>query len=510
MKKRNIFISLILAAGLLSSCGNANKDVSTKNKEEVTQTADRPLKLAMFTEIDSLDPFNATAGDTKTVMDQVFDGLFDVDEDGNLVSDLSESYEVSDDGLTYDFKLKDGVKFHNGKDFSAEDVYYTYDLLAGLSSGEPLSSSFSQIESMDLVSDSEIKINLKEKNNSFIYLNTQPIVQKDYEDNQTHPVGTGPFEFVSYTPGEGMKLKRFDDYHNKDHIAKFEEVEILRIADRQTLIMVMNNKDIDLALGLTADELEQINETSDIYSSPQNLVQLLGLNNEFEPFSNEKVREAISHAVNKDEIIETAADGMASKLYSAFSPALKDYYNDLGEQYPYDVDKARELLKEAGYENGFDLTITVPSDYKYHMDTAELIQAQLEQIGIRVTLDPIEFSTWLTKVYKEKDYEASVCGFIGYVDPIRVLDRYLSTNDKNFINYENPDFDKAIEDALVADSDEDLAENIKDAQEIMAKDAASVFLTDPDNNRALNNELTGLKSYPVQKVNLEDIEKKND
>ena len=499
-----------MAVGLLSSCGNANKDASTKNKEEVTQTADKPLKLAMFTEIDSLDPFNATAGDTKTVMDQVFDGLFDVDEDGNLVSDLSESYEVSDDGLTYDFKLKDGVKFHNGKDFSAEDVYYTYDLLAGLSSGEPLSSSFAQIESMDLVSDSEIKIKLKEKNNSFIYLNTQPIVQKDYEDNQTHPVGTGPFEFVSYTPGEGMKLKRFDDYHNKDHIAKFEEVEILRIADRQTLIMAMNNKDIDLALGLTADELEQINETSDIYSSPQNLVQLLGLNNEFEPFSNEKVREAISHAVNKDEIIETAADGMASKLYSAFSPALKDYYNDLGEQYPYDVDRARELLKEAGYENGFDLTITVPSDYKYHIDTAELIQAQLEQIGIRVTLDPIEFSTWLTKVYKEKDYEASVCGFIGYVDPIRVLDRYLSTNDKNFINYENPDFDKSIEDALVADSDEDLAENIKDAQEIMAKDAASVFLTDPDNNRALNNKLKGLKSYPVQKVNLEDIEKKND
>lgn len=513
MKKTNIFAGLTLAAVLLSACGNQSKNESeneTSKTTEVVETSNKPLRVAMFTEIDSLDPFNATAGDTKTMMDQVFDGLFDVDEDGNLVPDLAESYEISEDGLTYDFKLKEGVKFHNGEDFSADDVYYTYDLLAGLTSGEPLSNSFSQIESLEKVSDSEIKIKLKEKNNSFIFLNTQPIVKKDYEDNQTHPVGTGPFEFVSYTPGEGMKLKRFNEYHNKDHVAKFEEVEILRIADRQTLVMAMNNKDIDLAMGLTADEINQVSESIDVYNSPQNLVQLLGLNNDVAPLDDPKVREAISYAVNKDEIIDTAAEGKASKLYSAFSPALKDYYNDLGELYPYNVEKAKELLKEAGYEDGFDLTITVPSDYKYHMDTAELIQAQLGEVGIRVTLDPIEFSTWLTKVYKDKDYEASVCGFIGYVDPIRVMDRYVSTNDKNFINYENADFDQAIENALTTDSDEDLAESIKDAQAIMAEDAASVFLTDPDNNRALNNELEGLKSYPVQKINLEDIEKKND
>lgn len=507
MRKRNIFAILALTASLLTSCSNADKNA---DKKESVDTNNKPLKVAMFTEIDSLDPFNATAADTKTVMDQVFDGLFDVDEDGNLVPDLCESYEISDDGLTYDFKLKDNVKFHNGKDFSADDVYYTYDLLAGLTSGEPKSSNFTQIESMDVVSKNEIKVKLKEKSNSFIFLNTQPIVQKDYEDNQSKPIGTGPFEFVSYTPGEGMKLKRFDDYHNKDHLAKVENVEILRIADRQTLVMAMNNEDIDLASGLTADELEQIDNSCDIYSSPQNLVQVLGLNNAVAPFDNEKVREAVCYAIDKDEIIDTAAAGKASKLYSAFSPALKDYYNDLGELYPYDVDKAKDLLKQAGYEDGFDLTITVPSDYKYHMDTAELIQAQLAKAGINVTLDPIEFSTWLTKVYKDKDYQASVCGFIGYVDPIRVVDRYVSSNEKNFINYKSDDFDKSIEDALTTDNDEQLSKDIKDAQEIMAKDAASVFLTDPDNNQALNKRLTGLKSYPVQKLNLEDIEEKND
>ena len=114
MKKRNVLLALALSCIMFTSCGKAD------NKTEEND-ASKPLKVAMFTEIDSLDPFNATAGDTKTIMDQVFDGLFDVDEDGNLVPDLCESYEISEDGLTYDFKLKEGVKFHNDKDFTADD-----------------------------------------------------------------------------------------------------------------------------------------------------------------------------------------------------------------------------------------------------------------------------------------------------------------------------------------------------------------------------------------------------
>lgn len=504
MKKRNVLLALALSCIMFTSCGKAD------NTTNENADSSKPLKVAMFTEIDSLDPFNATAGDTKTIMDQVFDGLFDVDEDGNLVPDLCESYEISEDGLTYDFKLKEGVKFHNDKDFTADDVYYTYDILAGLTSGEPKSSKFAQIESMEVVSPTEIKIKLKEKSNSFIFLNTQPIVQKDYADNQTKPVGTGPFEFVSYTPGEGMKLKKFENYHRKDHLANFDDVEIIRIADRQTLVMALNNKDVDLATGLTNDELSQIEEVCDIHSFPQNLIQVLGLNNAVAPFDDVRVRQAISYAIDKDEIINTAAGGRATKLYSNFSPALKEYFNDMGEKYPYDPEKAKELLKEAGLENGFSVKLTVPSDYKYHMDTAELIQAQLGKVGIDVTIDPIEFSTWLSKVYKDKDYEATVSGFVGYVDPIRVIDRYVSTNDKNFINYKSEAYDAAIEAAQSADTKEDIAKNVKDAQEFMAEDAGSVFLTDPDNNQAINKDLEGLKSYPVQKLNLEDIKKKND
>ena len=506
MKKSKTLFTLLIAGALMASCGGAKE--SNDGGKDNTKTAERPLTVVMATEIDSLDPFNATAGDTKTVMDQIFDGLLDVDEDGNLVPDLAESYEISEDGLTYTFKLKEGVKFHDGSDFSADDVYYTYDKLSGLSSGEPMSSKFSVIKEMEVISPTEIKMTLDAVNNSFIYLQNQPIVKKEYEDNQTKPLGTGPYKFVSYTPGEGMVMERFDDYHRKDHVAKIKQVNVVRIADNQALVMALNNGEVDLASKLTADELEQVSESTDSYSHPQNLVQLLGLNNKVKPFDDIRVRQAIAHAIDKDELIEAAAGGKASKIYSSFSPALKDFYNDLEEMYPTDVEKAKELLAEAGYPDGISFTMTVPSDYKFHMDTAELIQAQLKKAGINATIDPIEFSTWLDRVYKDRDYETTIAGFIGYTDPIRVLDRYVSTNDKDYLNYESEEYDKAISNAMETLDRDELIKNVKDAQEIIARDCAAVFLQDPNDNIVLNNQYTGLKTYPVQKLNLEDVTNK--
>lgn len=502
MKKSKTLFALLLAGLVLTSCGGEGQSGKDKNE---TKTAERPLTVAMSTEIDSLDPFNATAGDTKTIMDQIFDGLLDVDEDGNLVGDLAESYEISDDGLTYTFKLKEGVKFHDGSDFSADDVYYTYDKLSGLSSGEPMSSKFSVIKEMEVVSPTEIKMTLDAVNNSFIYLQTQPIIKKDYEDNQTKPIGTGPYKFVSYTPGEGMVMERFDDYHRADHVAKIKQVNVVRVADNQALVMAINNKEVDLASKLTADELEQVKESTDSYSHPQNLVQLLGLNNKVKPFDDIRVRQAIAYAIDKDELIEAVAGGKATKIYSSFSPALKDYYNELEEMYPTNVEKAKELLAEAGFPDGISFKMTVPSDYKFHMDTAELVQAQLKKSGINATIDPIEFSTWLDRVYKERDYETTICGFIGYTDPIRVLDRYVSTSDKDYLNYVSEDYDKAISAAMETLDRDELIKNVKDAQEIITKDCAAVFLQDPNDNIVLNNDYTGLKTYPVQKLNLEDI-----
>lgn len=506
MKRITLVLTFFLGVLLLAGCSNSKDKAGDSDKKGEENT----LRVAMSTEIDSLDPFKMTAGDTETIMDQVFDGLFDVDTDGSLIPDLAESYSISEDGKTYDFKLKKDVYFHDGKKFGAEDVLYTYDAMAGLTSKEPLSSKFAIIDKIDVIDDLNIRVHLKERQNGFIYLTLRPIVEKDYKDNGTKPIGTGPYEFVSYTPGEGLKLKKFNDYHKKDHIAHFENLEVIRITDRQTMIMALKNKDLDLADRISAEEADQLKDVCTVNNFPQNLVQVMGLNNDFKAFQDKNVRLALNYAIDRDEIIESAAEGKATKLFSSFSPALKEYFEDLGEYYPHDVEKAKALLKEAGYEKGLSFKLTVPSDYKYHMNTAELIQSQLQKVGIEVTIDPIEFSSWLTKVYKDRDYEATVVGFIGYLDPVQILGRYTSQNEKNYINFKSKDFDAAIANAEKSSTKEEEIKNIKKSQKILAEEAASVFIADPDNNQALRNGLTGLKQYPIQKLNLEDVKLENE
>lgn len=506
MKRITLVLTFFLGVLLLAGCSNSRDKAGDSDKKDEENT----LRVAMATEIDSLDPFKMTAGDTETIMDQVFDGLFDVDTDGSLIPDLAESYSVSEDGKTYDFKLKKDVYFHDGKKFGAEDVLYTYDAMAGLTSKEPLSSKFAIIDKIDVIDDLNIRVHLKERQNGFIYLTLRPIVEKDYKDNGTKPIGTGPYEFVSYTPGEGLKLKKFNDYHKKDHIAHFENLEVIRITDRQTMIMALKNKDLDLADRISAEEADQLKDVCTVNNFPQNLVQVMGLNNDLKAFQDKNVRLALNYAIDRDEIIESAAEGKATKLFSSFSPALKEYFEDLGEYYPHDVEKAKALLKEAGYEKGLSFKLTVPSDYKYHMNTAELIQSQLQKVGVEVTIDPIEFSSWLTKVYKDRDYEATVVGFIGYLDPVQILGRYTSQNEKNYINFKSKDFDAAIANAEKSSTKEEEIKNIKKSQKILAEEAASVFIADPDNNQALRNGLTGLKQYPIQKLNLEDVKLENE
>ncbi len=499
MKIKKVILSLALLL-VLTACGKT--DNANKGESEVENDT---VRVAMSTELDGLNPTKITAGDTETVLDQIFDGLFDTDTDGKLVGDLAESYEVSDDGLVYTFKLKQGVKFHNGKDFKAEDVVYTYDLQAGLTSKEPLSTKFTIIKSVEAEDDYTVKVTLNERQNSFIYLTLKAILPKGYEDQDTNPVGTGPYKFVSYVPGEILKLEKFDDYHNKDHIAKIKNLEVIRMKDSQTMLMALQNGEIDVTPGLSSEEADQVMDYADIIEGPQNLVQTFALNNDFGPLKDPKVREALNMAIDRDELIKTVAGGRAAKVFSNFSPALPKYYNDLGEYYKSDKEAAKALLKEAGYENGFDLVCKVPSDYKFHVDTAEFIESELKQVGVNMSIEPIEFSTWIDKVYKGREFEATIIGFVGYLDPDQILGRYVSDNKSNFINFNSAMFDEEMSLANTAKDENEVIEHYKNAQKALVEDHASVFLQDPNIMLAMRKGVSGLKLYPIQKRNFEDL-----
>ena len=522
MKKFLAFLMLSIAMSLvLSACGsdgvseektdsthevNSSNNKSTNEVTEEDTTSEEVIRIAMKSEIDSLDPYLASATDTDIMMNNVFDGLFDTDENGELVPNLATDYTISEDNLTYTFTLVENATFHNGELVTAEDVVYSFSKLAGLDTGEPMSDKWAVVEDVVATGDNEVEVTLKEVDSGFLARTIIAIVPADYEDQATHPIGAGPFKFVERKVAQELILERNDNYYMEDKIPEVAEVRFLLMPDTQTATLAMQSGEIDIIPGIDAQSLLQLGEVVNTIAGPQNMSVIFGLNHAVEPLNDIQVRQAINMAIDKEEIIDTAMQGNATRIDSNFSPAMAFFYEDSVEgYYEYDIETAKDLLAEAGHPDGFDLTMTVPSHAQMYTDTAQIIADQLSQIGINVTLEAVEWSTWLERVYTDFDHESTIIGFTGKIDPYDVLIRFVDGYSRNFINYNNPDYDAAIEQAIKETDDDQRAAYYKEAQTILTEDVASVFLMDPDSTTVMREGLSGLKLYPIGKLNLEDL-----
>lgn len=230
------------------------------------------------------------------------------------------------------------------------------------------------------------------------------------------------------------------------------------------------------------------------------MVQLMALNNSVEPLNNVKVRQAINYAIDKDVIIQTVAEGNGVKLGSNMSPAMKMYYQEgLEKRYEPNAEQAKQLLKEAGYEQGIKLTITVPSNYKFHVDTAQVIAEQLKAVGIQATIKQVEWSSWLEDVYNNAKYEATIVGLTGKLDPHEVLGRYDSKYAKNFFKFSSAEYDALVGKARLEIDPDKRAELYKQAQTMLTEQAVAVYIMDPSRSVAMKDGLEGFKMYPIQK-----------
>ena len=462
--------------------------------EETDKTV---VRINMESEPDNLDPWLSAASDTEAVFHNVFEGLVLFDETGALIPGLAESWDISDDGLTYTFHLRDDVTFHNGKAFSAEDVVYTYESLSGLGGEEALSSKFKNLTSVEAVDDYTVTMTLAEADAAFLQYTRVAVLPKGYEDQSSAPVGTGPFVFEKYVPGQMVVLEKNEDYYDESRMPKIDEAQIYIMGDDSAVLTALQSGQLDAGI-VYADSADYLTGDFTVNSSPQNMVQLFALNNSVTPFDDVRVRQAFEYAVNKDQIIDGVFAGYATELYSNFSPVMSYFYNDeLEDVYTYDVDKAKELMAEAGYEDGFDITITVPSNYQKHIDTAQVIAQQLKQINVNATIEPVEWGQWLEQVYTNADYQTTV-------DPNDILGRYVSDYAKNFMKYNNPDYDKLIEEAKTA-SDEERVELFKECQKMLTDDAAAVWICDPNAIAVTRSDLKGYTFYPVSFIDLSKL-----
>ena len=452
MKKK--FLALVLLMTLLgtvlSGCGDGSAAETQKSRADTNE-----LVVGIAQDLDdSLDPHKTVKAGTREVMFNVFEGLMKPTPDGDLTPAIAESYEVSEDRMTYTFHLREGVQFHNGETVTAEDVVYSIQRCAAATeTGIVQVEAFSVIQSIETPDDKTVAITISEPSNEFISYMTTAVLPAGYDKQDTDPVGTGPFKFVSRTAQDSVVLEKFNEYWGTP--AQLDKVTLKIMENADSLMMSLQSGAIDLCAHLTSTQVAQLEKDFNVAEGTMNLVQAMYLNNAVAPFDDVRVRQALCYAVDKQEIIDLAFDGYGSPIGSSMYPAFGKYFDDsLTNYYTKDVEKAKALLAEAGYPDGFDMTITVPSNYKPHMDTAEVLVQQLAQIGVNATIEPIEWESWVSDVYAGRQFQSTVVGVDASNMTARaLLERFTSDYGKNFINYNNAEYDALFRQTLTAYDD---------------------------------------------------------
>ncbi|MEG1658630.1 MAG: ABC transporter substrate-binding protein, partial [Oscillibacter sp.] len=457
MKKR--ILAVVLAVSLLSVVLTGCGDGSTEKTPETTPPATGEvvqggeLTVGIAQDLDnSLDPHLAVAAGTKEVMFNVFEGLMKPTPDGDLLPAVAEHYDLSQDRTTYTFALRDGVTFHNGEPVTADDVVYSIKRCADDSKGKPLVPAFSVIQSVEATDEKTVTITIAEPNNEFISYMTAAILPRNYPDQATAPVGTGPFKFVSRVAQDSIVLERNGSYWGEKPYLDKVTFKIMENAD--SLVLSLQSGAIDLCAHLTNTQVAQLSGYN-ILEGTMNLVQALYLNNATAPFDDVRVRQALCYAVDKQEVLDLTADGHGSVIGSSMYPAFQKYFvPELAQRYGRDVEKAKQLLSDAGYPQGFDMTITVPSNYTPHMDAAQVLVEQLKAIGVTATIQPVEWESWVNDVYMGRQFQSTLVGVDASNMTARaLLERFTSTYEKNFINYNNADYDALFAQAQATPDD---------------------------------------------------------
>lgn len=508
-------VMALLATAALSGCaggtGESSGDKSseqgtagTEGGNESSSESSSPayggsVVVGIQQDIDSLDPHKATAAGTKEVLFNIFEGLVKPDENGNLINAVASDYTISGDGLVYTFTLRDNVMFHNGNQVTAEDVKYSLERVSGLLDGTALISTLKTVTNVEIIDEKTVQVTVGSANTELIYSFVAAIIPAGSgEEEAAQPVGTGPFSFVSYTPQEGIVIQKNPDYW-QEGLPYLDEVTFKIVNSPDTALLDLQGGSIDIYPYLTDSQANEISGSFQVLSAPSNVVQALFLNNVVEPLDNVQVRQAICFALDRDSVNGFVAGGNGTILSAGMLPTLKDYYEDLNEVYGTgaDVEKARELLAAAGYADGFDLEIAVPSNYEFHMQTAEVVAEQLKAAGINVTISPMEWGTWLEQCYNGRQYQATISGITCDMTPGYLLSRYETRSAKNFINFSNAAYDEAYANAQAELDLTRKAQYYKQLQEIMAEEAGSAFIQAPPITIAMSPKLAGYRFYPV-------------
>jgi peptide/nickel transport system substrate-binding protein len=435
------------------------------------------LVLGMAVEPTGLDPtIAAPVAIGQVTWQNVFEGLVTIDKDGKIQPQLAKSWEIAKDGLTYTFKLQSGVKFHDGEAFDSAVAKASIERARGATSVNPQKRYFASIDSVETPDAETLVLKLKQPAGSLLYWLGWPsssiVGTKSAEANKTTPVGTGPFKFVSWAKGDKVQLARNADYWNKAVSVKLETATFRFISDPQAQAAALKSGDVDAFPEFGAPELVAAFESEKRLATVIGNTELkvvAGMNNTRKPFSDKRVRQALMMAVDRATVIDGAWSGFGTAIGSHYTPNDRGYV-DLTGKLPYDAAKAKALLAEAGFPNGFTFTIKAPQ-MAYAQRSSQVLQAMFAEIGVTMNIETTEFpAKWVADVLKGADYDMTI---VAHAEP---MDIDIYARDPYYFNYKNSGFNDVLKQVeLTADP---AAQNklYGEAQTILAEDVPSLFL----------------------------------
>ena len=457
------------------------------------QGAKDRIVIGMALEPPHLDPTaGAAAAIDEVVYANVFEGLTRIDQNGGVQPALAASWTISEDGLVYDFTLRSAVKFHDGTDFEATDVVFALERVLAEDSTNAQKRLYTAIDRVEAIGASQVRLTLSRPEGSLLFNlgwgDAVIVAPESAEANKSAPVGTGPYRFSRWVQGDRVELVANDDR------APLSQVTFKFIADASAQMAALLAGDIDAFPNFGAPEsLKQFEADArfEVVIGNTEGETILSTNNTRTPFDDVRVRRAIAYAINRQEFIDGAYFGYGKAIGSHFAPHHPAYV-DLTGLYAHDVDRAKALLAEAGFPNGFKATLKLPPP-TYARRGGEVVAAQLARVGIEVEIIPVEWAQWLEQVFRGDDFDLTI---VSHTEP---LDIGTYVRDGYYFNYESAAL-KSVIDELDRTADQQARYALLgDAQRIVAEDAVNGFIFQLPKLGVWKKGLVGLwENSPVQ------------